>query len=409
MTACRNNETIDSLLTAPSLTREQSSVLLALDKAHSGNTVFVYPFSGKNRSAIRQVDIDNDGDDEAVALFRVPDSGINAHVAVLEPDDEGEYYISSEIEGPGSSVASFSIIGGNRSIPVLLLEWSSPSLSYNLITAYSYKEESLELGMEENCSDIILSDLDGDGTQEFCYTTGVSSEEGFILKAVKLDTSSFKTLASRRLDRTVSGVKGLYEGVLHDGTKALFIDEVTSTGLQTEVVQYNDIGLTNAAYHEGYDIESLTQRPDSDYLLSRKLGGITCIPSSVAPSADIPSSQNLIYWYSVDDGSIILYRTSYVSTVYGFALFIPDEWAYDCTVQESTEDIFAAVILDKEGSELVSLLALNVSDDADTYISDEYTLVGNSASSRFFCRFSCTDEEADYIKNNFTLLRLGEN
>ncbi|MBQ2084770.1 MAG: hypothetical protein II464_00690, partial [Oscillospiraceae bacterium] len=156
LTGCRNTESIDSLLSAPSLTKEQSSVLQALGMAHSAKTTFVYPFSGANRSAIRQFDIDNDGKDEAVAFFRDPESGVNAHVAILEPDDKGSYYISSELEGPGEGIASFSFLKGSASKPVLLIEWLSPSLPFNSFAAYQYHSEQLELGMEENCTDLIL-------------------------------------------------------------------------------------------------------------------------------------------------------------------------------------------------------------------------------------------------------------
>ncbi len=405
---CSNNESIESLLSAPSLTKEQSSVLQALSSAHTGKTTFIYPTTGNNRSAIRQLDIDNDGEDEAIAFFRDSDSGINARVAVLEPDDRGNYYISSELEGPGDGIASFSLLRDSRFNTVLLIEWSSPSLPFNSFAAYQYESENLELGMEENCTDLILFDFDGDGNQEFCYTTRATQDEGYSIKAVKLDDDSLRTIAVRRLSRTISGIKNLMDGTLPDGTHAVFVDEITTSGLQTEIFSFKDGVLEETASAEEFDIPSLTQRQDSDFLMSRRLGTRTCVPSSVAPSADLPSQSPFTYWYTVNDGSVELAEISYVSTTYGICLILPQSWTGSCIIREKPNDSYAMTVYDGDNKDLVTLLILGVSDDATQYTSGGFVLVGNSASSRFFCRFNCSEEESAYITDNFTILRLGE-
>ena len=407
LAGCGNSDTIDSLLSAPSLTKEQSSVLKALSSAHSGHTSFVYPTTGTNRSAIRQLDIDNDGEEEAVAFFRDTESGINAHMAILEPDGRGNYYISSELEGPGNGVASFSMIKGGPSNSILLVEWSSQSISFNSFAAYTYKSEELELGMEENCTDLILSDIDLDGIQEFLYTTR-ASDDGFLIKAVKLADDSLNTIASHRLVKNISGIKNVVEGILQDGTKAIFVDELTNTGLQTEVFVFSDGVINSAAFNRGYDIPSLTQRADSDYLLSRRHSDIMCIPSSVPPSADIAAQPNLMYWYTFSEGNVVLAETAFVSTVYGISMGLPDSWAASCTIRDKEGETYAVTIYDPDNNELVTLTVLNVNDDAAPYTDEGFTLIGNSASNRFFCRFECTEEETDYIKTHFSILRLGE-
>lgn len=408
MTGCRNNESIDSLLSAPSLTKEQSSVLQALSKAHSGKTTFIYPTTGSNRSAIRQMDIDNDGNDEAIAFFRDPESGINAHVAVLEPDSSGNYYISSELEGPGDGIASFSLLRDNRMKSVLLIEWSSPSLPFNSFAAYLYEDEALELGMEENCTDLILFDLDSDGEQEFCYTTRLNQDEGYAIKAVKLDDESLRTVTIKRLSRSVSGIKNMIDGILEDGTHAIFVDEITTSGLQTEIFTYSEGVLKDAAFGEGFDIPSLTQRPDSDFLTSRRLGKRTCVPSSVPPSADIDGQAPFTFWYTVNDGNVVLAEVSYAPTSLGICMCLPQEWSRTCTLREKTDGAYAMTVYDGANKDLVTLLVLNVSDDATQYTAEGFALVGNNASSRFYCRFNCSEEESEYIRNNFIILRLGE-
>lgn len=408
LTSCGNNETIDSLLSAPSLTREQSAVLSALSQAHSEHTTFIYPTTGSDRAAIHQLDIDGDGEEEAIAFFRDTDSGLNAHIAILEKEESGDYYISDELEGAGNGIASFSVINGGMRSSVLLIEWSSTNMSINSFAAFTYRNESLELGMEENCTDLIVSDLDGDGVSEFCYTTRVS-DTGFALKCVKIDSQRLRAVATRQLEKSATGVKHVCGGLLSDGSKALFVDEVTVNGLQTEIFTFSNGFLPDAAFNEGYDIVALTQRPDSDYFTSRNMDGVTCVPSSVPPSAEIDSSQNLMYWYTVGSGNAELKGTAYMSSTYGISMGIPDEWASTCVVREKAGDSYAMTIYDTDDNELVTLLVLNVNDDSSQYTDEGFVMVGNSASNRFFCRFSCSDEETQYIKDNFNILRLGEN
>ena len=115
-----------------------------------------------------------------------------------------------------------------------------------------------------------------------------------------------------------------------------------------------------------------------------------------------------MYWYSVKAGDVVLTDVSYVSTNSGICLFLPAEWMNECTVR-AADGPYAMTVYDIENTDLVTLLVLGVSDDATQYTSEGFTLVGSSAFNRFYCRFNCTEEESEYIRTNFTILRLGEN
>ena len=115
-----------------------------------------------------------------------------------------------------------------------------------------------------------------------------------------------------------------------------------------------------------------------------------------------------MYWYTFSEGNVVLAETAFVSTLYGVSMGLPDNWASSCTIKDTESETYTVMICDEEDNELITLVALNVNVDSAPYTEEGFTLIGNTASNRFFCRFQCTEEETDYIKTHFSILRLGE-
>ena len=61
---------MDSLLKPPSLSKEQQQIYLALQDAVGSGITLQYPRAGANLSAFTVVDLDNDGEDEALVFYK---------------------------------------------------------------------------------------------------------------------------------------------------------------------------------------------------------------------------------------------------------------------------------------------------------------------------------------------------
>ena len=67
---CTPGATVDSLLKPPSLSEEQQQIYLALQDAVGSGITLQYPRAGANLSAFTVVDLDGDGEDEALVFYK---------------------------------------------------------------------------------------------------------------------------------------------------------------------------------------------------------------------------------------------------------------------------------------------------------------------------------------------------
>ncbi|MBQ9958806.1 MAG: hypothetical protein IJP01_00475 [Oscillospiraceae bacterium] len=404
--SCTGERSIDELLTAPPLSEKQSAVLQALADSAQERIALVFPATGSNRAAIREDDLDHDGVLEIIAFYSGPTQSLYAHVAVLEPQQDGSYAITASAEGLGSDIASCSYIDSDPAFRVLLIEWSNPGKIANDVAAYTYTGDHLLLGFEENCTDLLVLDLDTDGHLDFCYITPPAMDEPFSLKYVKLKNAQLTIEGQRYLANSVISVRSVSEGTLADGTTAVFIDEQHQNGLQTEVFLLTGEGrVLPAVFKDGYDILLLSQRADNEMMVSRTIGDVCCFPSDVAPYNDILDDSLWHYWYTLSEGSVVPYRSSYISDAFRYSLCVPDAWLVTCLPVISDAQPNTLRIYDTESAAtLLTLSALSVNEDAAQYIDDGYSLISSGGGYRYYAKFNCSDEDVAFIRNSFFTL-----
>ena len=406
LSGCMGGRSIDELLTAPPLTEEQSAILAALQSTTTEQISFVYPATGTNRAAIRESDLDHDGILETIAFYSVPAQSLYGYIAILEPQENGSFQVTSVAEGLGTDIVSCGIIDSEPAFHVLLVEWSNPGKTANNVAAYSYTDSNLILGFLENCTNLITLDLDTDGHLDFCYITPAAMEEPFSIKYVKLKNAQLTVEGQRYLDTSVRSVRSVSEGRLADGTTAVFVDEQHQNGLQTEVFLLTDEGrMLRAVYSDGYDILRLSQRPDSSHFVSRTLEDVTCFPSCVVPFENIISPEQWTYWYTISKGAVQHYRSSFVSSEYLYSLCLPDIWLESCIpVTADTAEGTLHIFDTASQTTLLTLCALSVDEDAAAYIEEGFSLIGSNGGFRYYAQFHCTDEEMAFIRSNFFTL-----
>ena len=316
LSGCGVTSSVEELLVAPSLDESQKAVLSALEQRHPNRITFVYPFTGANRSAIQKYDIDSDGSDEILVFFRDSSEGLNASLSVLEQRDDLTYYVSSTEEGFGDSVNSVFYLSSAASENVILVEWSSPNKSSNTISVYTYSENQLGIGFEENSLDLLILDLDENDYSEFCYLVPASNETGFALKYVRSAEGTIFSRSQFNLRSSTIGVESLSQGVIKSGERAIFVDEVSETSLQTEIFLLSEDKSRLIRAEElidSLDLVKLSQRATESGLKCIDIEGITCFPSSTAPSQNVFAPASWTYFYTLDGSEIVHVRTAYYS------------------------------------------------------------------------------------------------
>lgn len=405
LTGCLGESSIDELLTAPAMTTKQQAVLAALENDLGDHITFVYPSTGTSRAAVQFIDLDNDSVQEAVVFFRNAEESPNACIAILEPNDDGTYKVDISMQGAGEGIAScrFLRTGDSRgSLRPLLMEWTSLNIPGSSLAVYTYTDGSLTLGFQEKCTHLAVLENSAESAPAFCYA--VTQTDGIILKIVELLGSTYTMQSQYRLPKSVTGIRQLVGGNTPDG-QMLFIDEITDTGLQTEIISYADSQLAGAVSAEGYNITAISSRSDDGLYLCRSVGGNMCFPSSTAPNPDAAHSTSWSYWYSVKDGAPAMILAGYLDDRYGFFLPVPSEWLPTVKIAVADE-IPGSLFISAPGEDqpLLSVLALSIEDEASGFINSGYSLIGSGGAYRYYARFSCSAEDERFISENFILL-----
>lgn len=403
-TSCSFGASVEELLVAPSLSDNQKAVLSALEKEHPNRITFVYPLSGSNRSAIQKYDLDSDGLDEIIAFYKDNSEGLNAYISILEKEDDMSYSVVSTMEGFGDGINSVFYLDSLVAEKALLVEWKSPSKSSNTISAYTYIDNNLEIGFEENSLDMLVMDFDDDATAEFCYIVPASLETGFSLKYVQSTDTTIFSRSQFNLSNDTLEIISLSSGMLANNRKAIFIDESTKEGLQTEIFRLSEDNsrLQRVEIDGGLDLLKLSLRPDDSRLKSRDFEGITCFPSSVSPNKDVLFPDMWIYWYSMDETAVVLERVSYFSEDMGCLLSLPVSWLTECSVNEISDNE-VEIINNVNYTRLLSLVMLSVDDDVMSYVTNGYYLIGTTGTFRYYISVAAEPEEENMIRKSFVV------
>ncbi len=401
--ACSVNS-VEELLYAPSLTEDQSGIIGALNEASGSEVSLRYPRYGTRRSSVQFVDFDNDGTSEAVAFYSLEDSPGYLNLAVLTEDPQGQWSLAATTQGSGTEVYSVNVISLQQDDQqFLLVEWSSSSLQSRRISVYNFADGSINTGFEDSCIKIVVSDMDSDGSLEFCYVTEESGTGALRVKYVDSRGSSLSVVNDHGLSSSAVGVNALVIGSLSDGKTALFVDEMIDEDQYTTEIFYVDgDGCHALKTVGGYDITDLMTRNCAIVSSAPHFGRDSTLVPSSTPHSDIARFPDIwTYWYAVAIDSVRCVAVEYVSEQFLFAFRVPDNW-YSSVLVSSREDMRRFFVTDVDsGVVLLEIHVLAVDEEDSELLEEGFLQLTASGSYRYYMRYNCSEQEKSYIENNF--------
>ncbi len=408
LAGCASGLTVEEMLSAPALTADQSAVLDALNTYTEEKTVLKYPASGERRAPIQFIDLDADGTSEAVVFFSVPTEDVYAMLAVLKKDGD-VWKIAGVQQGAGTDVESISVIRlEDEEGRFLLVEWSNTNSRGNQLTAYHFENGRITPGFEDTVSDILVYDLDKDGFKEFCYITPGSTAEPLMVKYVDNSGGALALTGECELSQEALASASISAGMLSDGRQAIFVDEIVGESMKiTETFVLNGTELEPVALADGYELAEVSRRSVESLNCQAVFGGYRVyIPSEQPPYADVYQPLSWTYWYTVMDEEIVYAGASYVDDDYQVAIMIPDSWLSSVVVASGVQMEPRMIELYDTATETVRLRLkiLEIGEDAANYVRNGFQLITQSGSYRYYLQADCTNEELNYIKNNFSIL-----
>ncbi len=389
LSACSSFQpNLTDLMQSPKLTEEQAEIYEALTNAADVSDVQLkYPKSGDYRSAFVMFDLDADGEDEALVFYNMPSWGGNVRIMVLDhQQDEWVSVYDAVGEGTDVTEVDFQVLTASGRHCVLI-GWEQGTSENTSISVYDYTGGQLRVLYESEYSQMLIEDLDQDGTKEILLGIFKASSKTGAIRLIN-DTEDGLQSASRVvMDSTITGFLGIEIGWLAQNQIAVFVDAYTSsTQIVTELMVYTDDGKLRSlsSHYGGLDRPLLREVPVRCEDINGD--GILEIPVSLVEYSEEEREEdnrkNLLQYLYLSNpeelerlgeadsaensqaGSVTFtfspVWTGFVNLDYGFRFQFPEEWIGQVNVVKESDRNEWVFTLRTEAAEPPALLRIRV-------------------------------------------------
>lgn len=283
LSGCAGSMEMETWLTPPRSMGIQSEIQRVLMTYTGGGWMLKYPRSGLYRAAITMIDLDADGNDEALVFCRKKNENGATHLMVLDTV-ESEWRVVGDIVGGGVDVEQVLVTRLDDSYQKsIVVSWDMLNRD-KLGAVYYYQNGQLaQSGTEFMYTEMTVSDMDADGNDEL-FTILLNSAEmtatGRLLSR-NVRTGRMQEIDSIQLDGNVLSYAGITYGLIWayrngiPSARGVCVDAVKSAGImQTEIV-YWDV------------IDGRLRLVDFERLEGRKPSGTTSIRAGTEQCCDI--------------------------------------------------------------------------------------------------------------------------
>ncbi len=389
LSACSSFQpNLTDLMQSPKLTEEQAEIYEALTNAADVSDVQLkYPKSGDYRSAFVMFDLDADGEDEALVFYNMPSWGGNVRIMVLDhQQDEWVSVYDAVGEGTDVTEVDFQVLTASG-WHCVLIGWEQGTSENTSISVYDYTGGQLRVLYESEYSQMLIEDLDQDGTKEILLGIFKASSKTGAIRLIN-DTEDGLQSASRVvMDSTITGFLGIEIGWLAQNQIAVFVDAYTSsTQIVTEIMVYTDDGKLRSlsSHYGGLDRPLLREVPVRCEDINGD--GILEIPVSLVEYSEEEREEdnrkNLLQYLYLSNpeelerlgeadsaensqaGSVTFtfspVWTGFVNLDYGFRFQFPEEWIGQVNVVKESDRNEWVFTLRTEAAEPPALLRIRV-------------------------------------------------
>ena len=341
MTGCSFTLSPQELYRLPKLPAEYTELDNRIGEILAEGAEYAAPASGSNIQPVQLVDLNSDGQEEAVAFFRNPSAEKPLKICIFTPAGDG-YEQTATIESSGTSINSIVYSDLNRDgYTELLVGWRTTT-DLQALVVYSLRNgEPTEL-MRSNYVRYAMADLDEDRTQELVILRSTEEEGGNVADYYAWQDGKLQLKTPARLSMTMAELSQqgrVTTGKLQDGSPALFVTGVEDSAFSiTDILAVRNEELTNISLSDSTGASTEIAMFRSLYPTDINNDGITEVPvPEILPSwDDEDSSYQRIDWRSYDaegNGSLVL--STYHSIEDGWYLRLPETWRDQLVVTRS--------------------------------------------------------------------------
>lgn len=356
--------TVEDLYCLPSLPDEYQDLEASINALIEDGAEYAAPSSGSNIQPVQLVDLDGDGQEEALAFMRKPTEDKPLKIYIFSAKS-GSYQQSAVIEGVGSAIFSivYSDLDGDGCTE-LAVGWKTAS-EMQVLSIYTLRNGQPEEVLCTTYVKYALTDLNGDGRNEL-VTFHADTEGMGIAEMYTWQDGTMALKSSSKISVTMvelSNLGRVVTGAVQDGTPALFVvGVVESTTEITDILVARDGELRNIVLSNITGASTEVARFLSLYPTDINGDKITEVPVPVLlAGSDESQDYYCIEWQSYDTtGVSTRVESTYHNVEDGWYLVLPESWMGQVLVRrESGAEESTVTFSYRDGSELREFLKIS--------------------------------------------------
>ena len=352
LSGCVPGPTDETLYRLPKLPTEYESLETLIDALLESGAEYVAPTSGSNLQSVQMVDLDGDGEEEAVAFLRraSDERPMKIYVFRAAGDSYEQYCV---IEGTSNSIYSINYIDLNGDGWREIMAGIRGDLDVQNLAVYSVASGEPQQLLVTGYSRYAASDMDGDGRQELVVLRS-DEENSTVADYYAWDNAELALGPSLRLSSTVAELSRLTAGTLSGGESALFVTAVTEDSVAiTDILTVDGGALRSVAGVTARFLELYPSDVNGD--------GVTEVPAPAQlPQLDAESAAHYrICWRQYDAaGGSEAVRETYQDAQGGWSLSLPEGWENVTVTRTSGADGSSVTFLRLGGEEPTAFLTI---------------------------------------------------
>ncbi len=355
LSGCGASSSDGTLYRLPKLPAEYESLETLIDALIAGGAEYAAPTSGSNLQSVQMVDLDGDGEEEALAFFRRQSDERPMKIYVFRAAGES-YEQYCVIEGTSNSIYSISYVDLNGDGWREILAGIRGDLDVQNLSVWSVASPKPQQLLLTGYSRYAAHDMDEDGRQELIVLRS-DEESSAVADYYKWDGTELALGSSLRLTGPVAELNRLTAGALAGGEKALYITSVTEDGnAVTDILTVSDGALHGiAGGASGETVRFLDLFP-SDV----NGDGVTEVPEPTPFICSEPGGTTYyrLRWRQYDaDGMSMVVRETFQDTQGGWSLILPESWDEDVTVARASGAEGSNVTFSVRGEPFLTIFA----------------------------------------------------
>lgn len=406
----------EALMQPPVLTEEQEKLNTALKEVVGDSYVLKYPKTGDINSAFIFKDLDNDGNEEAMAFYSLSDE--STRINVLKSD--GENWVSVyEAAGFYGNIESIDFANIDEKGCAIVIKWDSE------VGVYRYENERLKTIHSDSCAGIDISDVNGDGFSEIVLIdNGLMSKS--TLRIVYSDGENAAVTDDISIHADYNEIYSKKSGKLFNGKTVYFIDSEIYDGVYltemfalengeakryfiADFVEYEDD--SNEKDEQGvivvvggdYGKRGIFLRNTKIYCMDTNGDGITEMPVEYREDYAKDESDKIFFvqymQYNGTETKVVW--NGVANTENGYLFKLPQNWNDKVTVKFGSSADEMVFIENESGRVLYEIYTVSKNDYQDKY--EEYVFAAEDKSKNYYIR-SFVDMQSEFYLNptNYT-------